>query len=194
MLQSPMNEKLEEARYFRTEMDQNANNSILFKFLLSAFLTAARSVMLYVHAECSKEGGRRWYDKKMADHMLRFFRSLRNVNIHEGPVEPQLIIELTIIDQVSIEESSSIKMNDEYRYIVYDKLQTQQSDSMPTTLKQTFKYLFTNWSGPEDVQELCDKYIIALQRIVDEWHEAMQMGHFKKNSINDQRGDMSVTL
>ena len=71
MARSPMREKLAEAQYFRTKMDQNAS-ATFFKYELSAFLTAARTVLQYFRAECCKARDQERYDKKMADRTLRF--------------------------------------------------------------------------------------------------------------------------
>ncbi len=54
MEQSGVDEKLDEARYFRAHMDKYVNDPVCFKYELSAFLTAARTVMQYLLEECKE--------------------------------------------------------------------------------------------------------------------------------------------
>jgi hypothetical protein len=74
--------KLEESGYFLIRMKQTANDWMLFKFHLSAFLSAARSISLvmqkeYAHAEDFKN----WYKPKQEemrkDELPTFFVNLR---------------------------------------------------------------------------------------------------------------------
>ena len=85
-----MNErhKLEEARYFLQRMRDEHETPRHFRFELSAFLGAARSVLQYALEEAKgKAGGKRWYDQMVAQEpILTYFKDKRDANIHSAPV------------------------------------------------------------------------------------------------------------
>src|SRR5436309_11754921 len=56
---------------------------------LSAFMSAARSVLRYALEEAKlKPGGQHWYDQAMAGPLLSFFKDKRDISIHKRPVDP----------------------------------------------------------------------------------------------------------
>jgi hypothetical protein len=73
--------KLAEARYFYSLMRQEVNDREKFTFNLSAFLSAARSVLLYaLETPKNKNGGQQWYDNHIAaSSVLSFFRDKRDL-------------------------------------------------------------------------------------------------------------------
>jgi hypothetical protein len=81
-----MNElqKIQEAEYFLTQLAQGQDNLATFKFKLSAFLTAARTVLQYALAEARpKSGGQVWYARRFAKSTVcQFFNDKRDINIH----------------------------------------------------------------------------------------------------------------
>src|ERR1051325_3352821 len=85
-----MNElkKLQEARYFYTKMIDEQQNKDKFLYNLSAFLSAARSVLQYAKEEVkNKPSGQNWYDNLMnSSRILKFFKDKRDLNIHEKPI------------------------------------------------------------------------------------------------------------
>jgi hypothetical protein len=82
--------KLEEAEYFYHHLvdEQTKKNREAFRHDLSAFLTAARSVLQYTDKEAkTKLGGSAWYNNQITSGpLLKFFRDERNDDIHEEPV------------------------------------------------------------------------------------------------------------
>jgi hypothetical protein len=84
-------EKIEEAEFFyahlvNVEKSRSANPDT-FKFFLSAFLSAARSVLQYAHREAvGKPGGRGWYKGAVSSVVLQYFKDKRDDNIHVEPV------------------------------------------------------------------------------------------------------------
>jgi len=107
-----MNEKMKikEAEYFFAQMKDEQENREYFVFNLSAFLSAARSVLQYARKEAkAKEGGQQWHDNWIsASPILMFFKCKRNINIHDEPVKPSAHFQTTITEKVSISESITI--------------------------------------------------------------------------------------
>lgn len=80
--------KLYEADFFLKFSEQNALHHGLIMYGLSAFLTAARSITLFLQAECKKKAGfEQWYANKRKlleeNEFARFLLETRNVSSHK---------------------------------------------------------------------------------------------------------------
>lgn len=80
--------KLNEARYFLECMQMNSGSQHEFDCTLSAFLSAARSVLQYIYVDVEgKKSAQAWYDNMMSNNQdMGLFRELRDDNIHEDPI------------------------------------------------------------------------------------------------------------
>lgn len=90
----PTERKLEEADFFLCCLSTTQADATTFEYLLSAFLTSARSVVQYA-AETAKHTplGRGWYDTFVRAHpIVQFFKTKRDANIHVAPVETPLLV------------------------------------------------------------------------------------------------------
>lgn len=135
-----MNEikKLEEAKYFFTQMMDYQQNRDIFIYNLSAFLSAARSVLQYAKEEAkSKPGGQAWYDNLMkSSPELKFFKDKRDLNVHDKPIHTKANYILHAETARYLLSFGSVSMT------VYDKdgnvKQQVQSDPdlLPVTLTQ----------------------------------------------------------
>ena len=172
MEQSVMRQKLDEAEYFRRGMDRVANCPTSFRHELSAFLSAARTVMQYLTKECEKEGCLRWYEDKMDDQMFKFFRCLRNMNIHDHPIRPREDVTLKQNERLGVSDELLIKRTDKNgNPSQAEKVAGTRSRAQePTESERTVKYSFVDWPcDQKDVQKLCDKYFGALKAVLDDW-------------------------
>ena len=120
---STAGEKLLETRYFLQRMLENSSDRDAFKYNLSAFLSAARSVRWVLHREHNnKPNFRQWWDSKgewvglkegeslsgITDPVRAanvFFDKTRNITIHEGSVQPRAHITVEVADQMSATDS-----------------------------------------------------------------------------------------
>ena len=80
--------KLEEARFYLELLRKNAPHQAIVIFALSAFLSAARSVTLYLQAEGKdKPGFKEWYEQKREElktnEFARFLVDTRNISAHK---------------------------------------------------------------------------------------------------------------
>jgi hypothetical protein len=103
-----MNEnlKIQEAEYFLSQMCEN-NERPFFNYNLSAFLTAARSVLQYAFEESkTKPNGKSWYDPAIQNRpVVKFFKDKRDINIHASePVNPSADINIGINDTISLSD------------------------------------------------------------------------------------------
>jgi hypothetical protein len=87
-------EKLDEAQYFLEGMiqAQSAQDERAFRYELSAFLSAARTVLQYAFAECGRTGRLDWYETAVTrDSCLAFLKLQRDDNVHGRPVAPMAV-------------------------------------------------------------------------------------------------------
>lgn len=145
--------KLTEARHFLTRMLVERDNPTNFRFELSAFLAAARSVLQYVLKEADTvTGGKLWYAKVMTrDPLLVFFKDQRDANIHTAPVSPATNMSTHIAEYLCIEEDNGEDTIVPLRHYT-----------------SSYRHRFTAWAGNEDVLELAERYLVALQVLVED--------------------------
>lgn len=161
-------EKLNEARYFLQRMEASINEPQAFQYELSAFLSAARSVLQYAFEETTnKPNGRRWYEVQVSGNVvLRFFKDKRDLNVHAEPVRPSKHILLSITEHVGISESLRIEIQPEDVTTEVRKHKSDPPKMEKTKTEVKIRYVFADWGGPEDVLELSRQYLDALENFV----------------------------
>lgn len=91
--------KLAEARYFLEQMErcEREGNTEVFCYNTSAFLSAARSVMQYIHRKAKARGRLEWYQQiHAAGQWCGLFRDIRNSEVHEEPITDPPVLTLII--------------------------------------------------------------------------------------------------
>lgn len=163
-------EKLKETRYFAHRMEASADDSEAFQYELSAFLSAARSVLQYALEEArQKPNGQRWYEAQVSGNaVLKFFKDKRNLNIHAEPVRPSKHIAINITEHVSIPDSIRIKIQGEDGPTEIREHKEERPISKPqeSSVEVKIRYVFVDWGGPEDAIDLSRQYLAALENFV----------------------------
>jgi len=163
--------KIREAKYFYSRMIEEQKNRDNFTYNLSAFLSCARSVLLYALEEARpKPGGQQWYDNYIsARTILKFFKDKRNINIHIEPIKPLAHYNLTLTNTIDLSASLSITVRDKDGNI---KEQYSSDEPKPKPKKPEtpgvleIKYKFNDWVGSEDILTLCQMYTQELEGII----------------------------
>jgi len=167
--------KLDEANYFYSRMMEEQKNRNTFIYNLSAFLSAARSVLQYALKEAEhKAGGEKWYKSHIsASPVLKFFKDKRDFNIHTEPVHAQA--------QHSVNMAATGSASVSLSYIVFDKdgkIKQQSSPDCPqeksiekpkeseNSSRHEVRYKFGNWTGNEDILTLCQRYIQEIDVVI----------------------------
>lgn len=169
--------KIKEAKDFLARMKEEQDNREHFVHSLSAFLSAARSVLQYALNEVdpkenpsAKPGAKTWYDDLMSvSSTLKFFKCKRDINIHDEPVKPSAHFHDTITDTVYISGSISIVHKDKDGKIIseYSSEPPKTKPEKPeTSIEQEVRYKFSDWTRDEDVLTLCESYIQELEKVV----------------------------
>lgn len=110
---SDTREKLLESKYFFERMTETQPDRYAFKYNLSAFLAAARSVTAIMQKEFDKVSGfKDWYEniqaKLQSDDTMKLFKDKRDVTIHQQPVRPHAHVNVSITEHIALSDSVSI--------------------------------------------------------------------------------------
>lgn len=100
-----MNEryKIGEAKFFLERMEESIGDHITFRYYLSAFMSAARSVLQYAQKEFVKKSRLKSYETTIADNdILSYFKVPRDSNIHRVPVEPTTYISMAPFSEPTV--------------------------------------------------------------------------------------------
>jgi hypothetical protein len=170
--------KLKEAEYFLARMKAEQENQEDFKYNLSAFLSAARSVLQYAERESNpgknpkaKPGAKVWYGNLIANSpVLKFFKCKRNVNIHIEPVKPQADYLHEAFVTIEFSGSSEDEVRDKSGKVIAQgssekpKLEPEKQKKEKVLTKDEVRYTFSDWPGDEDVFTLCECYIQEIKK------------------------------
>lgn len=168
--------KIKEAGYFLARMKDEKDNRENFEFNLSAFLSAARSVLQYTFEDTkkAKTDEMKWYESSVSgSSIVGYFKDKRDTNIHEERIRPRKDSEITITESAGVKESLSAKIkradgNVEEKTILDDTETKQKPKKSKTSVVIKSTYRFNDWNGVGDVLNLCESYIKELKKIVQD--------------------------
>lgn len=172
-------EKLEEAWYFLRRMQEVQDDRRQFGYNLSAFLSAARSVMYYADQEAKRtDVGRQWRDQQWTSRpLLKFFTEMRRAEVHVRPTNPNQNVTVFV---PPLDVTLSIAVN----CVVVDadgNIKPEPCHSEPTGQTQLRRDSISNQSPSsshsyywvpeypsEDLMELCQKYLAELRGMLQD--------------------------
>lgn len=164
--------KLKEAGYFYSRMVSETDNRDHLLYDLSAFLSAARSVLQYAFKEAQgKSDSQQWYDNHItSSKVLAFFKDKRDINVHMQPVQVNQHTSIQSTEVVRSSESTHIKKFDQTGRLIgeYSSEPSEPPPEPEIPPKVTHRFTFPDWSGTEDVLQLCYLYLNELQRVVED--------------------------
>lgn len=162
-------EKLRESGYFLGRMQVLLNEPGAFQYELSAFLSAARSVLQYAYEEAVQTpNGRQWYESQVSGNMiLRFFKNKRDLNIHAQPVRPSRQISVSITEHINVSEAIRITIQKvDGTTEVHEHADPPVQKTEEPSAEMTVRYIFSDWSGSGDVIEISRQYLTMLESFV----------------------------
>lgn len=168
-------DKLLESKYFLERMTETQSNRDTFKYNLSAFLAAARSVTAVMQKEFDKISGfKGWYKeiqaKLQCDDTTRLLKNKRDITIHRQPVRLHAHVNVSITERVALSDSMSI-------VITRTDGTVERRESEPTpppmpTKTETKTESEWQWYFDElpekDAVTICKEHIAKLDIIVEE--------------------------
>jgi len=161
--------KLAEAKYFYNKIKDELENTNSFKYYLSAFLGASRSVLQYAGEEAKSKKNQAWYDGCISKSSLfKFFKDKRDINIHAKPLETIKQVKVIIKEIINLSDSINVikRDKDEYIYEVSFSKQESKPKIQEPQPSLEYKYIFDDWPGGEDIVELGGKYLIELENLI----------------------------
>lgn len=160
-------DKLNEAKHFFEEMKRVSSDPNKFRYELTAFLAASRSITLIMQKEFSdKTGFTEWYVQKQNEMknnpILKYLHRQRNISHHEHPV---LQYPISITEQSSSGTGMRIVLTGTGSSIdLSSGLVTFPMIYSATTIT----YYFDDIPRDKDVITICQEAVNALEAIVVE--------------------------
>ena len=167
-------DKLQEAAYFLAQMGSLLREPEAFRFNLSAFLSAARSVAQYARKQArSKPGGQAWYDGFVGqDRLISFFTSTRDANVHDQLVPLEGHVDVYAKDTAGLWEHAVVETFDRDGNLVEviqgGRHQADIDAEWTTDFAFVPHYRFVDWIGNQEIPELCKRYLEALRAFVSD--------------------------
>jgi hypothetical protein len=116
----------------------------------------------------TKSGGQKWYENQVTSNkVVSFFKDKRDINIHVEPLLAKRHISLELSETIHIGEAVSIVVRDKEGNIKSQSISEFQpcKSAIEKGLIST-KYSFDDWQGNEDIINICEKYLKALEIII----------------------------
>jgi hypothetical protein len=177
-------QKLDEAHYFFEKMKESVEENNVFGYNLSAFLTAARSVTLFMQKEYSdKIGFDNWYKNKQrqmqADKEFKFFNRLRRATVHVNPVSHHKAISVSIVEPIiRVTDKVVISNGKDFEESLPQGLPQAPTRSPNERIENSVASRkvsrFFEGRPNEDLFGLCESYIQKLTKRVDECEQLFQ--------------------
>jgi len=161
------------------------NDPQILGFNLSAFVSAARSVTLFMQTECSESlHFNKWYESKQEemrnDFTTKFFNELRRYTIHIHSIKMKRDISVKINEPpISISESVAVQVIRNGRVIQHSSSpQTNSATSgnaSDTCSTQEIKMHFEE-RPQDDGIELCESHLMRIEQLVEECSRIVNSG------------------
>ena len=174
--------KLSEAEYFLERMRESQSDRDVFRYNLSAFLAASRSVTLFAQKEFKRSPGfEEWYEQKQAemrqDPAMGHFLDARNIMLHRQHVATRSHIQIGLAAQVGVTATLGMVVirSDGTREPppVQETNQTAETPPEPAETEATVEWRWFFSDLPEgvadkDVVALSEDHIVKLRAFVTE--------------------------
>lgn len=167
-------QKLLEAKYFLERMIETQPERDAFKYNLSAFLAAFRSVTLIMQVEFNEISGfADWYKgqqgKMEADDKMKLLNTKRTMTIHQQPVQPHAHVNVSITEHVTTIPCVSIIVTRADGTVERHDSRPPETPPTPAKTETTVQWhwYFDEFSGV-DVVTICQECMTKLGTIVSE--------------------------
>jgi hypothetical protein len=170
-------QKLLETKYFLERMIENKSDRDVFKYNLSAFLVAFRSVTMIMQNEFTRVSGfADWYKiqqgKMKADSKMKLLNTKRTMTIHQQPVQPHANVKLSITENIHISDSVSMILTRADGTVErYEPESPKPASTIAKTEATTQWHWYFNEIPNIDVVTVCQECITKLEAIVREFEQ-----------------------
>lgn len=175
-------DKLLEARYFLERMKELQSERVSFRYNLSAFLSAARSVTFVMQKEFKKVPKfDEWYKNKeeemKRDKTMKFLLEQRNIAVKEKLANPRRHTKISIICGITVTPSvSTVTKHSDGTVEIEESTTSINCPKYPSESMEEIKdlWFFRDIPGDkhvtpdDDVITVCEEHIFKLEKLVDE--------------------------
>jgi hypothetical protein len=127
-------------------------------------------VSQYAREEAKKKSnGLQWYNAQVASNeVLKFFKDMRDWNIHVEPVRPSRHIAVIVNERIRISEPVRVLMQKEdgATEVLEQKEEPSKPNVQETSGEVRIRYVLMDWGGSEDAVSLSHQYLAALENFV----------------------------
>lgn len=170
-MENPTQFKLKEAKYFFEQMGKTFENDDEFKYNLSAFLSAARSITWFMQGQYAQvEGFGRWYEDKQKemreDQELKYLDNARVASVHTEFISTGATRVATLGMTCCLEKAKNAPSTNNVD--IPQKVDApQNSESSRPTLPKTVKRFFPEFEEM-DIIEYCKRQLDKFEKLVAE--------------------------
>ena len=170
---SDTREKLQESRYFLGLMTLTQAERDAFKYNLSAFLSASRSVTLIMQKEYDRISGfKRWWSEKQkemrSDDAMRLMNEQRVMTIHTQSVRLRGQGNITIKERITVSDSVSIVLTHADGTVERREPEPTPSPVATETGSNSEWRWYFDELPEKDVLTLCKEHMAKLDALVKE--------------------------
>lgn len=165
-------DKLSEARYFLQGMKDCRAERDAFRFNLTAFLSAARSVTQIMQREFGHVPGfTGWYAQKkteMNNHsVMKYLHEQRNLSYHVRPVHARADASLTLFDRVTVTDTVKVVLTGTGGEVKMDRSDSKPQVAPSATAAVEMAYYFEDFPA-RDVISICEEDLSELEKLVND--------------------------
>ena len=168
-IENPTRHKLQEAEYFLSKMEEFFKDDEIFAYNLSAFLSAARSITLFMQKQYrtgkskkDKKDFDEWYCRKQQemkdDPELRYSKNARNEDLKTESVATGATRKIMSSIGVSIVEKGTPEA---------EQVKEAESKASAQSSPETVRRFFPEFKDM-DVMEFGEKQLVKLTKVVEE--------------------------
>lgn len=165
--------KLDEAKYFLVRIIEEVPNREPFKYNLSAFLSAGRSVTLIMQKEFhEKPGFPEWYEQKKNqmrnDLLMKLMNEKRVMTIHKKPLDPRGHVKV-VLNALTVVIPNLITrvMRKDGTTETCASSSSTPSLSPKKSVETDYKYYFEDIND-KDIITFSQEYCTKLEKLVEE--------------------------
>ncbi len=165
--------KMREAQYFLGGMVATEPDCEEFVHNLSAFLSAARSIIQYAYANVKDDPrAKRWYDSECGlFRSLKFFKGKRDMNIHTEPVTVARTVVQQADEVIQLSDHLVVTVTDENGHVIVRREAGTGPEAgllKPPSAPPEYRHYFDDWPLAEDAVTLCTYYLQDIVGMVRE--------------------------
>jgi len=161
-------DKLEEAQRFLQRMEDTQSDRIAFRDNLSAFLSAAQSVIYIMQSEFKSKqrpAFKTWFQTKVeSDKEITFIETVRGEAIHSEPVKPYRNTNITT--SVTIGVCVPASKNPKSSKIRLPKMNFKSKQKPTGSEPKLEQQWYFNGRNDKDVVALCTEHLTKLESLV----------------------------